>query len=93
MPPYNESSRLLADRLAILLVICKSRTGSWNPFFLDRFYEGAAAEEIRDWPDYKTAKQIVANMLRRERSRRGNGQATEKQALDEITRRTETSDV
>lgn len=66
MPPCNESSRLLADRLAILLVLCKSRTGDWHPYFLDRFYDGEVGEEIRDWPEFVTAKQIIANWLRRQ---------------------------
>ena len=72
MPPSSESSRLkqqnelLADRLAMLLVICKARTDDWNPWFRDSFYDGDSGDEIREWPSYRTAKLIVANMLRRQ---------------------------
>ena len=68
MPQSKESSqnKLLADRLAILLVICQSRTGDWDPWFRDGLYDGDVGDEIREWPAYRTAKQIVAHMLRRQ---------------------------
>lgn len=57
----------LADRMAILLVICKSRTGDWVPFFRDSMYdgEGQIGEELREWPEYTTAKDIIRNWLRK----------------------------
>lgn len=71
----NQAERVafLADRMAILLVICKSRYGDWNPFFRDGMYddEGSMGEEIRSWPDYQTAKDVVREMLRRHDNERG----------------------
>jgi len=51
--------------MAILLVICKSRTGDWNPWFREGFYEGSTGEEIRGWPDYRTAKDVIREMIRK----------------------------
>ena len=66
-PEKKQTERVafLADRMAILLVICKSRTGDWNPWFREGMYEGPTGEEIRGWPDYQTAKDIIREMLRR----------------------------
>lgn len=69
--PCNENSkqqdrlRFLCHRLAILMVICKSRTADWNPWFRESIYSGETSDEIREWPDYKTAKMIIGHMLRR----------------------------
>ena len=71
MPQCNENSRqleqlrFLTDRMALLMVICKSRTADWNPWFRENLYTGDTAEEMRDWPDYKVAKSIIGHMLRR----------------------------
>jgi hypothetical protein len=63
----NKRIGFLTDRMAILLVICKSRYGDWNPVFRDGMYddEGSMGEEIREWPDYKAALQVIDQMLRR----------------------------
>lgn len=53
---------LLADRLAILLVIVKQRHGdNWDPWFGEGLWEDedAMGELIREWPEYETAKKIV----------------------------------
>ncbi len=56
---------MLVDRLAILLVIAKSRHGGFDLFFLDRQYdeEGSLGDEIREWPDYKTARKVINRWL------------------------------
>ena len=66
-PSDKERLAFLADRLAILMVVCKSRTGDWNPWMRDGLYDGDAqmGEEIREWPDYKGAQDVSQNMLRR----------------------------
>jgi len=65
----NDSERLafLADRMAILMVVCVSRTGSWNPWFREGMYEDAEGlgDEIRAWPQHETAKEVIRNMLRK----------------------------
>lgn len=49
------------------MVICKARYGDWNPFFRDGMYdaEGSMGEEIREWPDYKVALEIIRRMIKR----------------------------
>lgn len=64
-PTDSERLAFLADRMAILMVVCKSRTLDWNPWFRDGLYDGDAGEEIREWPDYRTAKDVIRNMLRK----------------------------
>ncbi|MHC4316813.1 MAG: hypothetical protein ACYSW3_30600 [Planctomycetota bacterium] len=59
---------LLADRLAVLLVVVKQRYGTdWEPWFGEDTWEceDRMADEIRGWPDYKTAKDIVKLFIRR----------------------------
>jgi hypothetical protein len=54
--------------MAILLVVAKMRYGNdWNPFFREGLYEdeGSLGDEIRDWPEYKTALEVIRNMLRK----------------------------
>lgn len=58
--------KLLADRLAILLVICNARDeDDWNPWALDRTYNdpGSLGDSIRKMRDYNTAKGIVRRWL------------------------------
>jgi hypothetical protein len=58
--------RFLADRMAILLVICKNRHGgSWNPWFREGTYddEGSLGDEIREWPEYHGGMDVVRLML------------------------------
>ncbi len=57
----------LADRMAILLVICKSRTGDWTPFCRDAMYDAdeSLGVQVREWQEYTTAKDIIRNMLRK----------------------------
>ncbi len=63
----NERLAFLADRMAILMVVCVSRTGSWNPWFREGMYEDAEGmgDEIRSWPQHKAAMDVIRNMLRR----------------------------
>jgi len=58
---------LLIDRMSILLVVCKSRSESWDVWIREGMYEDAdgMGEELRQWPDYKTARNIIVEMLRR----------------------------
>lgn len=63
---------LLADRLAVLLVVARSRHGTdWAPWFGESVWEeeGHMADEIRGWPDYKTAKDIVKLFIKRQDGR------------------------
>lgn len=58
----------MLDRLAILLVVAKIRHGNeWNPFFRDALYDepGSLGDEIRGWPEYRTAKMVIKNWLKR----------------------------
>ncbi len=57
----------MADRMAILMVVCQSRTGSWDPWFREAMYEDpeAMGDEIRSWPQHKTAMTVIRNMLRK----------------------------
>ncbi len=74
MPKQNKKQndkarvRFLADRMAILLVICRHRHGgSWEPWFREGTYdeEGSLGDEIRQWPGYKEAIDVVRLMLRK----------------------------
>jgi hypothetical protein len=54
--------KMLADRIAVLLVICNARDeDNWNPWGLERTYDGddSMGYHIRKMRDYKTAKNIV----------------------------------
>ena len=58
----------LADRMAILLIICKQRHGgSWEPWFREGMYddEGSLGDELREWPQYKEGLDVVRLMLRK----------------------------
>ena len=59
---------LLADRLAVLLVVVKQRYGTdWEPWFGESLWqdEDRLAEEIREWPQYTEAKEIVKLFIKR----------------------------
>jgi hypothetical protein len=59
---------LLADRLAIALVVLKMRYGSdWLPWFGEAVWDEAdgLGDEIRDWKEYKEAREIVKLFLKR----------------------------
>jgi len=46
--------------MALMLVILDSRTGNdWNPWMGEGVWDGEMGEELREWPQYKTAKDIV----------------------------------
>ena len=65
----NKNSRLafLADRMAILMAICIVQTGGkLNPWFRESLYTGETGDELRELHEYRIAKQIVRNMLKRE---------------------------
>ena len=54
--------KLMADRLAILLVICNARDGDdWSPWMGEAMYDGEdqLGDHLRKMGDYKTAKDIV----------------------------------
>lgn len=64
--------RLLADRAAILLVTVKGNFGDgWNPWLFERTYDDpeSLGETLREWKDYKEAKDIVRLWLRRQDQR------------------------
>lgn len=64
----NERLAFLADRLAILLVVCKQRHGGdWTPWLREGTYddEGSLGDEIREWRDYQQALEIVRLMMRK----------------------------
>lgn len=72
MPPNNEKNEarieLLADRLAVALVVLKQRYGTdWEPWFGESVWEeeDRLADEIRNWPAYTEAKQIVKLFIKR----------------------------
>lgn len=75
---------LLADRLAIALVILKKRYGNdWEPWFGEACWdaEDSLGDEIRDWSEYKAAKEVVKLFLQRQdRREREIEQAREKEA-------------
>jgi hypothetical protein len=55
--------------MAILLCVCKQRYGDdWNPWFREGLYDEpeGLGDEIRSWPEYDTALEIVRVMLRRQ---------------------------
>ncbi len=58
---------MLVDRLAIMLVIAKSRyDDDWNPFVLSKTYDepGSLGDEIRDWSSYKAARETINRWLK-----------------------------
>lgn len=59
---------LLADRLAVLLVVVKQRYGTdWEPWFGEGVWEeeDRLADEVRGWPEYKEARDIVKLFIHR----------------------------
>jgi hypothetical protein len=65
----DERLKMLADRMAMLLVICNAMEDDgeeWNPWALDRTYDGSGSmgEGIRKMKDYKTAKGIVRRWIK-----------------------------
>lgn len=68
----RKNSAVLADRLAILLCVAKQRHGgSWIPWFQEGTYddEGSLGDEIRQWPEYKEALDVVRLFMRRNNER------------------------
>ncbi len=66
----------LADRMAILLVICKQRHGgSWVPWFKEGMYdnEGSLGDELRQWPAYQEGLDVIRLMLRKFDEEKMNG--------------------
>ena len=63
----DERLAFLADRMAILMVVCQARTGSWDPWFREALYEDpeAMGDEIRSWVQHKTALDVIRNMMRK----------------------------
>jgi hypothetical protein len=60
---------LLADRLAITLVLLKQRHGDdWDPWFGEGMWEdeGAMGDVIREFSEYQTAVKIVRLFLQRQ---------------------------
>ena len=63
---HENRLKRLADRLAILLVVCNARDeDDWNPWALDRTYddEDSMGDHMRRMKDYKVAKGIVRRWL------------------------------
>ena len=59
---------LLADRLAVLLVVVRQRYGTdWEPWFGEGVWseEDRLADEIREWPQYREAREIVKLFIQR----------------------------
>lgn len=59
---------LLTDRLAVLLVVVRKRHGDdWDPWRGEGMWEDPAgmAELLREWPDYKAAREIVGLFISR----------------------------
>jgi hypothetical protein len=71
----NDRIALLADRLAVCLVLLKQRHGSdWNPWFGEGMWQDGEtlSGELRDWPEYAEAKEIVKLFIKRsERDAKG----------------------
>lgn len=69
MPDLNKARlALVADRLAICLVVLKQRYGTdWEPWFGESIWEAEEhlGDEIRSWPEYKEAKEIVKLFIQR----------------------------
>lgn len=66
----------LADRMAVMLVILKSRHGDWDWLYGEAMWSDpeGMAEELRDWSEYKVAKDIVRLWLKKHDTReKGNG--------------------
>jgi len=64
----NRRIVLLADRLAILLVVAKNKYGDdWSPWFAESMWqdEGALGEVLREWPEYQTANRIIKHWIRK----------------------------
>jgi hypothetical protein len=76
MPDQNAARvELLADRLAILLVVVKQRYGTeWEPWFGESVWEQEdhLGDEIREWPQYIEAMNIVRQFIRRHDARTPN---------------------
>jgi hypothetical protein len=65
---YDKRVELLRDRLAVLLVVVKQRYGTdWEPWFGEGVWEeeDRLADEIRGWPEYKEARDIVKLFVQR----------------------------
>ena len=79
----NDQIALLADRLAIALVVLKQRYGTdWDPWFREGLWDDddSLGADIRDWPDYKEAKDIVRLFLTRQakqEAERGKAEAVD----------------
>lgn len=59
---------LLTDRLAVLLVVVRKRyNDDWNPWGGEGMWEDAdgMGEVIREWPDYKAARDVVGLFISR----------------------------
>lgn len=58
----------LADRMAVMMVILQSRHGGWEWFYGENTWRGDdnMANEIRDWKEYDTAKEIIKLWIRKD---------------------------
>lgn len=73
MPQSRKSSKqsdrlkLLAERMAILMVICRLEYGiGWKVWLGEGLYTGETGDEFRSMPEYMVAMDIIRNMLRRQ---------------------------
>ncbi|MCH8228103.1 MAG: hypothetical protein IIC63_06790 [Proteobacteria bacterium] len=80
MPQSSENSKhkatakFLAQRLAILMVICRVRYGvGWSVWMGEGLYTGETGDEFRQMPEFKVAMEIIRGMVRREIARPAAG--------------------
>ncbi len=69
MPQCSENSRLklLAERMAILMVVCRLKYGiGWNVWMHEGLYSGETGDEFRSMPEFKVALDVIRNMIRRQ---------------------------
>ena len=60
--------QLLADRAAVMIVLLGQRHGGWEWLFGEHMWQDpeGIADEIREWPEYKTATDIVRLWIQRD---------------------------
>ena len=71
MPDTEKNSlKFLAERLAILMVICRVKYSiGWKVWMGEGLYTGDTGDEFRQMPEFKVAMDIVRGMMRREMAR------------------------
>ena len=87
MPTPKEESQkrqiaFLADRMAVMLCILKSRHGDWEWLYGENMWESeeGMAAEMREWPEYATAKDILRLWLKKHNEREKQNGTSENEA-------------